>query len=88
MIDFSESYKNYINDIIKYHFENFYGMESDPKKHETYWRNFYFDCNKKELTDIYETLMQKSGSLNSNEIGQLNAVIWLLDNKYEDWRNR
>lgn len=82
------SYIKWWSDLIKYHFDNLYGMESDPKTHEIYWHNTLYDSNKKELKVMCEELLDKAGSFNSNEIGKLNAVISLLKEKYnEEYKN-
>lgn len=76
----------YLNDLLLYHVNNLYGLESDPTKHEEYWRNALYDLNQEDLTYEYKKLMEQAGSWNSNQIGKMNAVIWLLNDKYPNWR--
>ena len=75
----------YWKQLIDEHFNNFYGMESDPKKHEQYYRNVYYDMSRTDLLNTYKSLIRKAGSFNSSAIGELNAVVWLLKHKY-NWR--
>ena len=73
-------------EIKQYHFDNIYGLESDPKIHEEYWVNTLPD-DLYDLKDSYEYLMSKAGSWNSNEQGKLNAICKIFDTKLPNWRN-
>ena len=73
--------------ILKYHFDNLYGMESDCKIHEQYWYEYYSKLDEQELKEIYKDLMLKAGSWNSNQIGCMNATVRLLNEKFTNWRN-
>lgn len=79
--------KEYLHKLMKYHFENLYN-ESDPKKHEDYYRNFYYEMEYDDLIDTYKNLMARAGSWTSANVGELNAVIWWLNEKYPNWRNK
>lgn len=85
-MDIIKTYKEYMKELTQYHFDNFYGTESDSKKHEEYWKDFYYDKGKKELKLYYNDLINRAGSLNSNQLGELNAIVNLLNEKYPDWR--
>ena len=77
---------DYLNELMVYHFNNLYGLESDPKKHENYWRNALYEMSEEDLTHEYKLLIQQAGSWNSNQIGKMNAVTFLLNDKYPNWR--
>lgn len=77
---------DYLNELMVYHFNNLYGLESDPKKHEAYWKNALYEEDQEDLIHDYKYLMDKAGSWNSSEIGKMNAVTSLLNEKYPNWR--
>lgn len=77
---------DYLDELITYHVNNLYGLESDPKKHEQYWKNALDAYLEEDLVWEYKKLMDMAGSWNSNQIGKMNAVTKLLNSKYPDWR--
>lgn len=73
-------------DIFVYHFNNYYNNDSDPKIHEEYYKKDLQEDSYEELKYWYDHLIQKAGSYNSREIGKINAVISLLNEKYPNWK--
>lgn len=78
---------DYFDELITYHFNNLYGLNSDHKKHEQYYRIHLSDCDEEDLKWEYKKLMDKVGSWNSSDVGKMNAVTYLLNAKYPNWRN-
>lgn len=72
-------------DLATYHWNNLYG-ESDSKLHEEYY--LYTLCmeDKEDLIDMYNTILEKAGSWNGEQLGKFNVVIKILNQKYPKWR--
>ena len=76
------------NELASYHFNNYYGLESDPKKHEEYWLSLLSCDTIEDLKEAYKEIMLKAGSWNSNQIGYVNALVKILNSRDPNWRDK
>lgn len=70
-------------ELVKYHYDNYYGMESDQKIHKAF---YLYEYNKNKCLydqDFFKSQLQnllfRIGSLNSREFGQYEALLELIE---------
>ena len=73
------------DETIKYHDEHIHGA-SDISIHEKYYKYFYRYADESSLKMVYEDII--NNPLTDCKIGMLNAVVDLLNTKFEGWRYR
>lgn len=74
-----------LDDVIRYHNDHIYG-NSDIRVHEEYYRYFYRYADEASLKMVYEDII--NNPLTDCRIGMLNAVVELLNTKFDGWRYR
>lgn len=74
-----------LSEVIKYHANHIYG-DSDIGIHEEYYKYFYRYADESSLKMVYEDII--NNPLTDCKIGMLNAVVGLLNEKFDGWRYR